>query len=244
MRTLFLIFVVTNLFACATSNNVTNTSTNFSKAAHSYYTLGLAYLQKGNYELAESKLQRSLQLQETADGYNALALLYESQHKNSLAEAAYTKLLKKYPQYQRGYLNYHIFLCKNDRNKQMQQLVSIMTAPENNLTVLAHIATGNCALTKKQYNIAKSSYQQALVIAPQAANALLPLAEIAFHNKEIEKASAYIKQIHNYNGYNARSVYLAMQINKAQGNMLEVQKMYNILKTQYPQSEEAQKIVH
>lgn len=212
------------------------------KAAQSYYELGVAYMKKGRNSLAESKLQRSIVTNPTPDAYNALALLYETQHDNALAEETYQQLISTFPDYPRGYLNYHIFLCQYDRFPQIEQLAIQMARRNKEIAAIGQIAAGNCALSKGDVVSAKQHYQQALAYEQYAAGALLPLAEIDLNRGFVTEAKEKIDKVNNYIGYSARSVYLSILANRDLGNHLEARKMMNVLRSRYSNTPEAQAI--
>lgn len=209
------------------------------KAAKAYMELGVAYMQKGRYDLAEPKLQRSLQANPSAEAYNALALLYEQVHDNALAEDTYKRLLADFPDYGLGYLNYNIFLCKYDRSAQIQRLAAQMSARGKEIAAIGQIAAGNCAFSKGDKTAATRYYKKALTYEQYAAGALLPLAEIDLERGFVTEAKSKVDKVNNYIGYSARSVYLSILVNRDLGNRLEERKMMNVLRTRFAGSPEA-----
>lgn len=211
-------------------------------AAKSYMELGVAYMKRGRYDLAEPKLQRSVDTNPTPEAYNALALLYEETHNNLLAEETYKSLVEKFPDYSRGYLNYNIFLCKYDRVGQIADLANKMSSRSKEIAAIGQIAAGNCALSKGDDNTAQQHYQQALTYEKYAAGALLPLADINLRNGFVEEAKGYVDTVNNYIGYSAQSLYLATRIARELGHAVEERKMARELQNRYPNSNEAQQI--
>lgn len=212
-------------------------------AAKSYFELGIAYLQRGRYALAESKLQRSIENEPTAEAYNALALLYEEQHENSLAEQTYKQLITKFPDYGRGYLNYNIFLCKYNRRSQIAELATQMAQKGKDIAAIGQIAAGDCAQSKGDNTAAVRHYQQALQYEPYSAGALLPLAEINLKQGFVEKAKKQVDTVNNYIGYSAKSVYLSALIERDLGNKVAERKMLHALRNRFPNSPEAAMIL-
>lgn len=214
-----------------------------SAAAKSYLKLGIAYFQRGRYKLAEAKLQRSIESEPSPEAYNALALLYEEQHENSLAEKTYKELVSKFPSYGRGYLNYNIFLCKYDRRGQIAALATQMAAKGKDIAAIGQIAAGNCAMSKGDNNMAEKHYRQALQYEQYAAGALLPLAEINLKKGFVEEAKKQVDKVNNYIGYSARSLKLSILIERDLGNRAEERKMINELRNRFPNSPEAATII-
>lgn len=207
--------------------------------AKAYFDLGAAYMGKGRYDLAEPKLQLSLQINPTGQAYNALAVLYEEQHENLLAEDTYKTLIKDFPNYDRGYLNYHIFLCKYDRQDQIFALNNMMTAKGEPLASLGEIAAGDCALNKGRLEKAKQHYNKALQFNPYAEGALLALAKINLQRGFVAEAKKQVDLANNQIGFSAESVYLSVLINRELGNLAAEKKFLQVMRTQFAGSPEA-----
>lgn len=207
--------------------------------AKSYFDLGVAYMGKQRYDLAEHKLRYSIGIFPTAEAYNALAVLYEEQHENALAEETYKKLLAGFPEYALGYMNYYVFLCKYDRQSQIDTIAATMHSKGKTLAALGQVSAGNCALEKGNQSKAKQYFQQALTYEPYSAGALLPLAEMNYEKGFMAEAKKQVDLVNNHVGYSARSVYLAVLINRELGNRLEERNYLQALKTQFAGSEEA-----
>ncbi len=209
------------------------------KAAEAYMKLGIAYMQKGRFDLAESKLQRSVQTKPSPEAYNALALLYEELHDNALAEDTYKRMVSEFPDYGLGYLNYNIFLCKYDRHTQIQQLAAQMASRGKDIAAIGQIAAGNCAFSKGDIVNAQNYYKKALAYEQYAAGALLPLAEIDLERGFVAEAKAKVDKVNNFIGYSARSVYLSILINRELGNRIAERQMVNVLRSRFAGSPEA-----
>lgn len=230
------------LGGCTTTNNSSRKKSDPKDAAKSYFDLGVAYMGKGRYDLAEPKLQRSISLKPTPEAYNALAVLYEELHDNAIADDTYKKLVTEFPEYGRGYLNYNIFLCKYDRRDQIESLANAMAAQGQKIAAIAQIAAGNCALSKGDDVAARRHYNQALQYEQYAAGALLPLAEMDLNKGFAAEAKEKVDLVNNYIGYSAASVYLSVLANRDLGNRAEERKMTQVLRTRYANSPEAKKL--
>lgn len=211
--------------------------------AKSYLDLGVAYMTRKRYDLAESKLFRSVEVHPTAEAYNALAVLYEEQHKNALAEEMYKKLIADYPEYALGYINYNIFLCKYNRFSQMGALSASAATRSKDIMILDQIAAGNCAVSKGDQNRAKQHYQKALTYDPHSSGALVPLAEMDLQRGFVEEAKKKIDLVHNYVGYSPRSVYLSVLIARELGHHVEARKMLQVIKNRYSNTPEAAELL-
>ncbi len=213
------------------------------KASKTYFDLGVAYLQRKRFDLAEIKLQRSIEVEPNPDAYNALALLYETQHDNALAEETYEKLVRQFPDYGRGYLNYNIFLCKYDRYGQIERLAKTMASRNKEIAAIGQIAAGNCARSKDKLDLAVKHYNKALQYEQYSAGALLPLAEIDLNRGFASEALQKVQTVHNYIGYSARSVYLAILAYRDLGDRANERKMLATMRSRYATSPEARDIL-
>lgn len=229
------------LTACATGKT-RGTKDKLKDAAASYYELGIAYIQKGRFDMAEPRLQKSIDANPTPEAYNALALLYEEMHDNALAEETYQRLINAFPDYPRGYLNYNIFLCKYNRQHQIEALANKMAASNKEIAAIGEIAAGNCAFSRGNDEVAQVHYQRALKYEQYAAGALLPLAEIDLKRGFVKEAKERVDLVNNQIGYSARSVYLSILINRELGNHTEERRLMQILRTRYAGSPEANMI--
>ncbi len=210
--------------------------------AQSYFDLGVAYMAKGRYDLAEPKLLLSLQIKPTSEAYNALAVLYEERHDNALAEDTYQTLIKKFPSYLRGYMNYYFFLCKYDRLAQIDALNGVMAAKGGELASLGEVAAGNCSLSKGRTAEAQGHYNRALQYNANSEGALLQLAKIDFQRGFVKEAKRKVELVNNKVGYSAQSVYLSILISRELGNLKAEKKFTQALRTQFGDSPEAAKI--
>ncbi len=209
--------------------------------AKSYLDLGVAYIQKGRYDLAEPRLRYSIEIQPSADAYNALAVLYEEKHENALAEETYNTLLAQFPNYALGYMNYYVFLCKYDRQSQIETVAAKMQSNKL-LAALGQVAAGDCAVKKGQTGQAEQYYKRALQYEPYSAGALLPLAKINYERGFIEEAKKQVDLVNNQVGYSAKSLYLSFLINRELGHNMEARNYLNELRTRFSDSEEAKEL--
>lgn len=208
--------------------------------AQKYYELGVAYIQNGQYDLAESRLLRSLENGEMPETLNALALLYEEMRDNRAAEQTYEKLIVSFPDYELGYTNFSIFLCKYNRTTQIENLITKMTNQGSKIAAIGSASAGDCAFTKGDFATAEKFYKQTLTYDQYSPYALLPLAEIDIRKGFLPEAMEKINLVHNYVGYSARSLYLATIISKEMGNSVNERRYSRELRSRFPRTREAQ----
>ncbi len=249
MRFVTLLLVVcTILSGCiVTVDGTPPKKVNYAAAANSYLKLGVAYMQKKRYDLAEPKLLRSIKLSPNAEAYNALALLYEEQHNQSLAEKTYQTLIEDFPDYARGYWNYGIFLCKNQRDAQLNTLVANMAKltkmDQSSAMVLGQVISGECALHKQDYRQARTFFKTALRYDSDNAVALMALANMEFQQGLLTQAQEKVDRFHNRVGYSPKSLQLAIRLAKKMNQGIVAKKMKAILIRDFPHSPQAKRLL-
>jgi len=113
-----LLFVLASLMAgCVSSGSVNpmRTSEGRDEARDAYIQLGIGYLQQGEASRAKSPLRKALELDpNSADAHAALALVFQNEMENQLADEHYRKALSSHND-ARILNNYGSFLFEQKR---------------------------------------------------------------------------------------------------------------------------------
>lgn len=246
IQTLVLALSVAFFQGCASNyanGEYNSENPDFQQAYQSYLQLGIAYMQKGRFDLAEPKLRRAIEIDsKPPEAWNALALLYEETRDIKSANTLYQKLIASHPDYSLGYMNYATFLCKFERDDERAALLRQMQGVSGMYAALAYISEGNCQMSRKNLNAAKQNYEQALHYDNQAAGALLPLAEIEIKNRNFTQASRYLTVVHTYVGYSAQSVYLGILAARGLNNRIEEENLMRMMRGSYSATEQAKSL--
>ena len=214
-----------------------SSSPNYDKAYEENLSLGARYLQMGRFELAEPKLKRAIEINsQNPEAWNVLALLYEEKRDIAAGYQVYEKLTTSHPNYSLGFMNFATFLCKFDREPERQALYAKMRAKGGEFNTLSYIAEGNCERSRGHASGAEGAYQRALAGDPQAAGALLPLAQIAVDKKDYASALRYLKVVHTYVGYSPDSVYLGIVAARATGDSRMEEDLIRVMRASYSDS--------
>ena len=129
----------------------------YGQAYKDYVELGAQYLQMGRYDLAEPKLKRAIEIDShPPEAWNILAILYEEKRDIASGNQIYQKLIHSHPEYLLGYTNYVTFLCKFDRDSEMQTVLGQMRGRNAEFKTAAYIAEGNCMQRRSQGGAAAS----------------------------------------------------------------------------------------
>ena len=210
---------------------------NYDKAYEENLALGARYLQMGRFDLAEPKLKRAIEINsQNPEAWNVLAVLYEEKRDIAAGYQVYEKLISSHPDYSLGYMNFATFLCKFDRESERQNLYGRMRAKGGEFATLSYIAEGNCERGRGRGGNAEGAYQRALAGDPQAAGALLPLAQIAIDKQDYASALRYLKVVHTYVGYSPDSVYLGILAARATGDSRMEEDLMRVMRGNYSNS--------
>lgn len=236
-----------SLAACTSTVTTTKTvggssgvEANYDQAYQDYVQLGAEYVRRGRYDLAEPKLKRAIEINSRPpEAWNILAVLYEEKRDIASGDQVYQKLIASHPDYILGYMNYATFLCKFDRNSELEGLLAKMRAKGSQFSALSYIASGNCLRGKNNLTAASSAYRQALSFDNHAAGALLPLAEIELGQNNYQAAENYIEVVHTYVGYSAESVRIGILAARGTGNAQKEDDLMRIMRSSYQGSEQA-----
>lgn len=220
-----------------------NFKPNYNQAYQDYLQLGARYVQAGRYDLAEPKLKRAIEIDsKPPEAWNVLALLYEQTRNIQSGNQIYQKLITSHPDYLLGYSNYATFLCKFDRQADLQSLYAKMRTRGPEFQAVSYISEGNCGREHNKIALAEAAYRQALAYDSHAPGALLPLADIALAKHNYQEAMNYLKVVHTYIGYSAESVRLAILSARGLGDANTENEMMRIMRAQYPGSPQAQSL--
>ena len=221
----------------------TKKKADYGQAYKDYVELGAQYVQMGRYDLAEPKLQRAIEIDSRPpEAWNILAVLYEEKRDIASGNQIYQKLIHSHPEYLLGYTNYATFLCKFDRDSEMQALLGQMRGRNAEFKTAASIAEGNCMERRGQSGAAENAYKQAIAANPQAEGALLPLAQIALQKGDYAGALRYLRVVHTYVGYSPESVKLGIEAARKSGDTRMEEELVRVMRGNYKSTPEAKSL--
>lgn len=243
-RYIFVLLPLLLLAGCSSMNTGkrhSDNKANYAQAYRDYVSLGAQYLQKGRYDLAEPKLKRAIEIDSRPpEAWNVLAVLYEQTRNISEGYQVYEKLTGSHPDYALGFTNFATFLCKFDRDDELQKLLAQMRLKNNDFRALSYISEGNCMKKRNQPDVAQKAYKQALIYDAHAAGALLPLAEISLQQGDPVAALRYLKVVHTYVGYSPESVSIGIKAARRSGDSRTEEELMRVMRANYAGSTQAQ----
>ncbi len=212
--------------------------------ADTYVQLAAEYLRIGNYAAALSKAKKAVQKDpRNANAYLVLGLVYEKlgEPKNALDV------------YRRGVnvdgrdpylLNaYGVLLCEQNQYQQSQRMFDrALSNPLYDTPWVALTNAGHCALRAGEKDKATHYLLKALQANPKYAPALENMAQISYDQGKYLSARAYVERFREVAKVTPKILYLSILTERRLGDENQVKSDELLLRSRFPDSEEAHKI--
>lgn len=239
-----LLFVLASLMAGCVSSGSTNpmrTPEGRDEARDAYIELGIGYLQQGEASRAKTPLRKALELDpNSADAHAALALVFQTEMENQLADEHYRKALSSHND-ARILNNYGSFLFEQKRYQEAMDRFT-KAAEDNLYPGRSHVFQnmGMTALMLDQREQAETYFTRALRLDSRQPRALLELAVMAYEDKQFVPAKRYYEAFSSLSEQNARSLLLGIRLAKIHQDRDQAASLGLQLKRLYPGTPEYQ----
>ncbi|MDH5387940.1 MAG: type IV pilus biogenesis/stability protein PilW [Gammaproteobacteria bacterium] len=203
--------------------------------------LGVGYLQRGEYQLAQEKLLKAIdQDSNNVVAYTTLAYMMMQVNKMEEAEDYYLDALdikENDPELRNGY---GTLLCRVGRVKEaIDQFKEAYDNPFYKSAYLAYSNAGTCLLQAKKYKSAEKLLRKALKLQPELSGALMSMAELSIKTKSYMSSRAYIQRYHAINKPTAESLWVQVLSERALGAKEHYHKYASQLLADFPGSKQA-----
>lgn len=214
------------------------------KAAESNTSLGLEYMNRGQYEVALGKLKKAIKEQpDYAPAHTVLAVLYERIGEMELAGKHYHKAFESSPDNGDVNNNYGAYLCKTGKRKQaIEHFLAALDDPFYSSPSVALTNAGSCALGEGDMIAADDFLRRALKIEPEFPDALINMARLNYAQQDYLKSRAFIQRYEAVATHGAESLLLAYRIEKASGDTRSATKYKLSIETHFPESDQAAEV--
>lgn len=204
------------------------------------------YYHRGQYRIAIEEAGVALQKKsDYAPAYNILGLVYMDLQEDDQAEWNFERGLGITPNDPDLHNNFGWFLCQKKPDRMGQAISHFMAAVRDPLYETperTYANAGLCALKQNNFEQAQSFFQQALVIRPGYALAQLGMVELDFNRGEVKKAwSSIIQYLQSYSP-TPGSLWLAVRIARASGDINAETNYAFQLQKRFPDSREAREL--
>ena len=214
-------------------------------AAEFNYQLGARYYNNGKYDLARDRLLLSIKYDDRrAITHSTLALTYEALGNERLARASYEKAIRVEPRNFDVQNTYAVFLFNTrDFAGAKKYFEQAANHPENDNAQVTLTNAGTCMLSEPDLEAAEAYFRQALERKAEYPDALLQLCLLKYQQEEYLVSRAFLQRFMSVSKTTAGVLFLAAQIEEKLGNDRARTEYVNQLLREFPQSDEAKKVM-
>jgi type IV pilus assembly protein PilF len=207
--------------------------------------LGLTYLQQGKIELARDKLERAL-AQNPRDPavHTGVALLYDRLGEDRKAEGHFRTALRMRPDDPTVQNYFGVFLCKQKRFEDGEKI--LLKAAHNPIYQTPEVALSNAGVCERNAghaDVAENYFRKATELRPQFAEGWLQLSEVTYLRGDYVKAREYLQRHLNLVHVSATALWLGLRIERAVGNVKQVEAYSRRLKSEFPNADETRTLL-
>jgi type IV pilus assembly protein PilF len=229
------------LAACVSKSSTAAHMANQREAAADNTQLGIQYMNRGDLNLAKTKLDRALDEDPSnANVHSARAMLFERMNQPSKADEEFRTALKLAPHDPDVINNYAVYLCQNGRTDE--GVKRFLEAAHNALyrtPQAAYTNAGVCLRAAKRDEEARVNFNAALELRPNYAEAAYQLATLDFDHGKLAAARTGIDGYINTYEATPDLLLLAVRVARAQGDAVAAQRYARRLQLDYPGSDQA-----
>ena len=233
------------LFAALVAGCVSQQAERQHRDAAIYNTeLGIAYMQRGDLALAQTKLDRALKENpDDPDVHSARALLFAKLQDPKQADSEFREALRLAPKNPDFQNNYAVYLCSAGRyDEGVRTFLMAAHNPEYLTPELAYVNAGICLRSSHHDVPAFQMFVDALTIRPNFPQALWQLADLNFSEGKLTDARQEIDSFLASNQETPDLLLLAVKVTRAQHDSLDAALYARRLQLDFPDSVEARQL--
>lgn len=229
------------LNACASRQTDMDKPSESRKAAEFNTSLGLEYMNRGQFEVALGKLKKALRSDpDYAPAHTVTAILYERIGEDDLAGKHYQEAYEADPRDGDVNNNFGTYLCKTGRKDEaIGHFMKALDDPFYSTPAVALTNAGSCALGEGELAEADGYLRHALKIQADFPDALINMADLNFEKQSYLTARAFIQRYEAVATHTASSLALASRVEMALGDEQSATEYRRALEARFPNSEEA-----
>jgi len=233
--------------ACASTPKEIAQEKKDNEAARINTELATGYIRRGDMQVAQDKLEKAIKHDRYyVPAYTTLAVLMSMMNEPVEAENLYLEALDIDPRDPNLQNNYGTFLCKINRYEEaVEQFEKSLKNQFYKNREVAHANIGYCLMQDENpdFNKAEKHLRKALQLRPNMPTAMLAMAEMGLKTKKYLMARAYAQRYHSLAKASAESLWVQIQAEHALGDKKYFLEISRKLLDQFPNSEEANKLM-
>ncbi len=210
------------------------------KALDLHVQMALGYIEKGNRESARHHLKKAYAIDgDNVPATGAMAMLYLLEGEPTLAEEQFKLAIKRDKKFTQVRNSYGVFLFNQKRYEEAYEEFEKAAADlafNNRAEVLINV--GRTALKLGKTVRAQSAFEHATILDRNSVQAYAELADIHFQKQEYAEAKKYLDVYARVNSHTAKTLLLAIRLEKVFGNKDKEASLAIELKNRFPYSKE------
>lgn len=201
---------------------------------------GIGYMEQGQYDTADKRFQRALNLSpNSSEIHNFAALFNQRIGRNDKADFHFRRSIELNPSYSSAHLNYGGFLCANGKVDQaVEQFMKAIDNPIYERKEAAFYNAGLCLFNNQQLVKSEQYLRESLALRPAYPPALLKMADLTHSQKRFLQSRAYLQRFHEVNQQTAQSLWLAYQVETELGDKNAAASYALLLKGRFPKAKQ------
>ncbi len=202
--------------------------------------LAAAYYGAGQYDVALEEVRIALEAdRDYLPAVNQLGLIHLALGQIEDARRELKRAIRIDPENPSINNNYGMLLCSmGDAAGAMRYFEKALSDPLYRNPELAYVNAGACIKNQGDYDRAEQFLRRALAVAPDQPKALYEMADLEFHNGEIESAQYFITRHLQRVVSGPDALWLAARIEKRLGNNVALEAYGAQLNRRFPDSEQ------
>ncbi|HEY0877227.1 MAG TPA: type IV pilus biogenesis/stability protein PilW [Zeimonas sp.] len=207
--------------------------------------LAASYYQQGNFTVALDELRQAIEIDPGyAPVYGVLGLVYHDLGDRDRAEDAFQHGLRIAPDDADLNNSYGWFLCQTGRERaSLERFARALKDPLYRTPAKPLHNAGICALRIGDEETAERNLQRAFQVDPSNAVAMYHLAELYLKRGEAGRSRFYSQRLLNAYEPNAQTLWLALRVEHALGNVDNEKSLAAQLRRRFPDSPESALLV-
>lgn len=202
--------------------------------------LASLYYSRGNMGVALEELRIAVAADPGyAPAYGMFGVVYQDLKETRLAEQSFERALGLSPADPDINHNFGLFLCENRR--EQDSIKYFLNAVRNPLYATpwrSYAAAGQCALRTKDLKQAEELFQRALKLDPDYPPSILHMGHIRYRQGRLDEARRYVMRFNKLVDPTAESLWLALRIERKQGERVAENSLASQLRRRFPSSAE------
>lgn len=226
---------------CVSSQSTSGRSEPSDDASDQNYRLGAQYYRNEKYDLARSRLERAIELDNrNADAHSLLALTLAKIGNNRLATESFAHSVRLAPNSKDIRNNYAVYLCQQGRfDEALVQFDRAIGITENDSSWVEMTNAGVCVAKKPDLDRAEAYFRAALDLRPAFGEALIQLCALKHRTEDNLAARAFLQRFLASHPPTPAVLYLGIQIETQLDDERAATDYMNQLLTGFPDSAEA-----